>query len=170
MGTISLRKSILLILALILCHVSNAQRIVCDETCKLVDAPPASATALFARPAQTNLKKNQSDDPVPLKTDSNEYAVVSPVGYSSVEMISQADRLETLDGKTIAIVGVSFMTSVTHPEIKRLILKNYPSARVILLDEIGIAGPYPAPGITRKQKDEFRLTCKVPCLSYPKIL
>ena len=44
MGTFSLRKSILLILALILCHVSNAQRIVCDESCKLVDAPPASAT------------------------------------------------------------------------------------------------------------------------------
>ena len=160
MGICSSRKTILLFLALILCHVSNAQRIVCDETCKLVDAPSASATALSARPAQTDLKKNQSDDPVPLKTDSNEYAVVSPVGCPSVEMISQADRLETLDGKTIAIVGVSFMTSVTHPEIKRLILENYPSAKVILLDEIGIAGPYPAPGITRKQKGEFQAKLK----------
>ena len=160
MGICSSRKPILLFLALILCHVSNAQRIVCDETCKLVDAPPASATALSARPEQTNLKKNQSDDPVPLKTDSNKYAVVSPVGCPSVEMISQADRLETLDGKTIAIVGVSFMTSVTHPEIKRLILENYPSARVIFLDEIGIAGPYPSPGVTRKQKDEFQAKLK----------
>ena len=84
------------------------------------------------------------------------YAVVSPVGRSSVEMIRQAPRLETLEGKTIAVVGVSFMTGVTHPEIKRLILENYPSARVILLDEIGIAGPYPAPGVTRKLKEEFQ--------------
>ena len=128
MGTFSLRKSILLILALILCHVSNAQRIVCDETCKLVDSPPASATVPPVREAKTNSKKSKSDDPVPSKTENNGYAVVSPVGCSSVEMISQADRLETLDGKTIAIVGVSFMTSVTHPEIKRLILENYPSA------------------------------------------
>ena len=80
----------------------GAQRIVCDETCRVVDGPA--------------------------------YSVVSPVGRSSVKMITQAPRLETLDGKTIAVVGVSFMTGVTHPEIKRLILENYPSARVILLD------------------------------------
>ena len=42
------------------------------------------------------------------------------------------------------------MTGVTHPKIKRLIMENYPAAKVILLDEIGFAGPYPAPGITRK--------------------
>ena len=83
MGTFSLRKSILLFIALILCHVSNAQRIVCDETCKLVDAPPASATVLPVRPAQTNLKKNQSDNPEPSKTENNGYAVVSPVGSVS---------------------------------------------------------------------------------------
>ena len=91
-----------------------------------------------------------------IKTKEKEYAVVSPVGRSSVEMIDQAPRLETLDGKTIAVVGVSFMTRVTHPEIKRLILKNYPNAKVILLDEIGFAGPYPAPGVTRKAKEEFQ--------------
>lgn len=123
-----------------LCHDLNAQRIVCDETCKLADAPPAT-------PAITS-----EDEPC--------YAVVSPLGRASVEMIRQAPRLETLEGKTIAVVGVSFMTSVTHPEIKRLILENYPSARVILLDEIGIAGPYPAPGVTRKAKEEFQVKLK----------
>lgn len=71
MGICSSRKSILIFLALILCHVSNAQRIVCDETCKLVDAPPASATVHPVRPVQTNLKKSQSDDPVPSKTENN---------------------------------------------------------------------------------------------------
>ena len=53
-----------------------------------------------------------------------------------------------------------WLTSVTHPEIKRLILENYPSAKVILLDEIGIAGPYPAPGVVRKQKENFQKSLK----------
>lgn len=114
----------------------SAQRVVCDETCE-----PASATA-------------------PVGKEEPGYAVVSPVGGSSVKMIEQAPRLKTLEGKTIAVVGVSFMTGVTHPEIRRLILENYPSAKVILLDEIGIAGPYPAPGVTRKQKEEFQAKLK----------
>ena len=119
---------------------------VCDETCKLADAQP-----MVSAPTKPMAKAA-----APIKTKEKEYAVVSPVGRSSVEMIDQAPRLETLDGKTIAVVGVSFMTRVTHPEIKRLILKNYPNAKVILLDEIGFAGPYPAPGVTRKAKEEFQ--------------
>lgn len=118
----------------------NAQRIVCDDSCTLADASPIDVI---------------SNDPMLTKDDKTGFAVVSPVGHSSVELIQQAPRLETLDGKTIAVVGVSFMTSITHPEIKRLILKNYPSAKVILLDEMGIAGPYPAPGVKRKAKEEF---------------
>ena len=107
MTTYSPKNLILILATLLFCYELSAQRIVCDETCKLADAPPASANVM-------------KDDPG--------YAVVSPVGRPSVDMISQAERLKTLDGKTIAIVGVSFMTSVTHPEIKRLILENYPSA------------------------------------------
>lgn len=121
-----LKKAILPFAAMLLCIEAGAQRIVCDESCRLETSAEAG------------------------------YAVVSPVGHSSVEMIVQAPRLETLDGKTIAVVGVSFMTSVTHPEIKRLILENYPTARVILTDEIGICGPYPAPGVRRKSVEEFQ--------------
>lgn len=102
----------------------------CDDVC-LIEAGVADANAL------------------------SHYAVVSPVGRPTVGMIGQAPRLESLDGKTIAVVGGSFMASVTHPEIKRLILDNYPSARVLLLGEIGSAGVYPAPGVTRHAKEEF---------------
>lgn len=84
------------------------------------------------------------------------FAVVSPVGRSVVTLIDQGPRLSTLEGKTIAVVGVSFMASVTHPEIKRLILEKYPTAKVILQDEIGYAGPYPGLGITRPQAEEFK--------------
>lgn len=108
-------------------------RIVCDETCKIesgtIDAKDKTAGG---------------------------FSVVSPVPRGTVAMISQAPRLKTLAGKTIAVVGVSFMSKVTHPEIKRLIQQHYPDAKVLLMDEIGAAGVYPVPGITRREKDEFQ--------------
>ncbi|MBR2356784.1 MAG: hypothetical protein IKA65_01985 [Lentisphaeria bacterium] len=82
-------------------------------------------------------------------------AVLSPVGKNSISFIKQAPRLSTLNGKNIAIVGGSFMASVTHPELKRLIQRDYPQAKVYLLSEIGSAGPWPGPGVIRRQKDEF---------------
>ena len=159
----SFRRLVLTVLAVSLCFESGAQRIVCDETCKLADAPPLAAEAAPAKQAQkktVSTTKKQTFSAAPNEKEERGFAVVSPVGRSSVAMIDQAPRLETLDGKTIAVVGVSFMTSVTHPEIKRLILENYPSARVILLDEIGVAGPYPAPGVTRNAKEAFQQKLK----------
>jgi len=97
--------------------------------------------------------------PESLKPSSG-YAVVCPVGSPTVEPVVQAPRLESLNGKTIAITGVSFMTEVIHPEICRLIKQNYPDARVLTIDEVGIAGVYPAPGIRRKSKEEFQARLK----------
>lgn len=88
------------------------------------------------------------------------YAVVSPVGESTVDIIPQAPRLQSLKGKTIAVVGVSFMTHITHPEIKRLLLTAYPDAHVILLDEIGTAGVFPPPGTRRRSVEEFEARLK----------
>ena len=56
------------------------------------------------------------------------YDAAMPV--CTIAPVAQAPRLKTLDGKTIAIVGGSFMASVTHPELKRLVLKEFPKARV----------------------------------------
>ena len=118
---------------LAVCGVASGQgRIVCDETCK---------QEAFGKVSSDSVSVN--------------YAVVSPVGRGTVEMIKQAPRLSTLEGKTIAVVGGSFMASVTHPEIKRLILEHYPSAKVLLLEEIGSAGVFPAPGVVRRSKEEF---------------
>ena len=88
------------------------------------------------------------------------YAVVAPLGRQTVSMITQTPRLDTLEGKTIAVVGGSFMAHVTHPEIKRLILQNYPTAKVILLEEIGSAGVFPGPGVVRRAKDDFQRKLK----------
>ena len=92
---------------------------------------------------------------VPGSSGNEESRIYSPVGRNSVKKIKQAPRLKSLKGKRIAVVGGSFMASVTHPELKRLILKDYPDAQVFVLKEIGSAGPWPGPGVVRPQKDEF---------------
>ena len=84
------------------------------------------------------------------------YSAVSPVPGTALAPMPAAKRLETLKGKTIALVGGSFMANVTHPELKRLILAEFPTAKVVLLSEIGSAGPWPRPGVVRREKDEFQ--------------
>ncbi len=87
-------------------------------------------------------------------------SVVSPVPESAIAPMPSAPRLSTLEGKVIALVGGSFMANVTHPELKRLILAEHPSAKVYLLSEIGAAGPWPRPGVVRREKDEFQRKLK----------
>ena len=89
-----------------------------------------------------------------------ETSVFSPVPASAVKPIGQGPRLQTLRNKTLALVGGSFMASVTHSELKRLILAEFPTAKVYLLGEIGSAGPYPRPGVVRHEKDEFQRRLK----------
>ena len=89
-------------------------------------------------------------------TTAGNYNVVAPVGQSSVEMIEMAPRLESLDGKTIALVGGSFMASVTHVELKKLIKEYFPTATVYLLSEIGSAGLYPGPRVQKPQVIRFQ--------------
>lgn len=145
------------------CMQVYGQRIVCDETCKTefqkpADKPavPAAETRERSAPTGNRPTAPESASQIPNAAPQTNYAVVSPVGRGTVEPICQAPRLATLAGKTIAVVGDSFMASVTHPEIKRLILEEYPTARVLLPDEIGSAGVYPAPGVTRRAKEEFQ--------------
>ena len=80
------------------------------------------------------------------------YAMVSPVGYHNVQMLQQAPRLDTLAGKTIALVGGSFMASTTHPELKKCILDAYPTATVYMLQEVGSGGPYSVFGQSAQTK------------------
>ncbi|MBQ9556751.1 MAG: hypothetical protein IJV05_11065 [Muribaculaceae bacterium] len=84
------------------------------------------------------------------------YDVLSPMGQSAVDMIEMAPRLETLDGKTIALVGGSFMASVTHVELKKLILDAFPTAKVYVLSEIGSAGLFPGPRARKPQVERFQ--------------
>ncbi|MCM1336689.1 MAG: hypothetical protein NC187_03360 [Candidatus Amulumruptor caecigallinarius] len=139
-GVLLTTATVLAVVTVGVCTPLKAERVVCDDACKIEFQHPADSL-----PPEGALTVGEAS-----------YAVVSPVGRGTVEMISMAPRLSTLDGKTIALVGGSFMASITHPELKRLILEHYPTAKVLLLDEIGAAGVYPAPGVTRRAKDEFQ--------------
>ena len=88
------------------------------------------------------------------------YGVYSPVPASDIKMIKQAPRLESLEGKTIAIVGGSFMAKATHPELKRLIMQEFPDAKVYVLSEVGSAGPFPGAGMRSERKEVFEAKLK----------
>lgn len=96
----------------------------------------------------------------PAAPQSAELTVYRPAPVRVSASIKPAPRLKTLDGKTIALAGGSFMASVTHSELKRLILAEYPKAKVYLPGEIGSAGPYPRPGVVRREKEEFQRRLK----------
>ena len=72
----------------------------------------------------------------------NEFKIVSPVpSGSTVEMITQAPRLDTLRGKTIALVGGSFSASVTHAVIRDMLVEEF-GCNIYFMEEIGKAGSY----------------------------
>ena len=117
-----------------------------------------SSIALLALSLASSTFAQECDDgfcPLPTAGEGM-FRVVSPVAEAAVAPIPAAPRLDTLAGKTIALVGGSFMANVTHPELKRLILAEFPTAKVYLLDEIGSAGPWPRPGVVRREKDAFQ--------------
>ena len=117
-----------------------------------ITATPAAVTA-GAEPSEGN---DCTDEvcPIPTVNENNEpvYAIVSPVGYHAVEMIEQAQRLDTLDGKRIALVGGSFMASVTHDELRKCIQETYPTAQLYLFQDVGSAGPYSVFGQSSQTK------------------
>lgn len=122
-----LRRILSLILSL-LCLVSMA----------VVAIPSASATEL--------------DDIEPLN---NSFAVVSPVpSGSTIEPITQPARLNSLEGKTIALVGGSFSASVTHAILRDLLEEEY-GCKTYYMDEIGKGGTF-NPNNQSTQSKEFQ--------------
>ena len=148
------------------CKVENGPSVSAVNSAKSETTSVAEAIKADNNETKTETISNSGGGGCPIselleaQENGPKYDVYSPIGESTVKPITLAPRLSTLNGKTIAIVGGSFMASVTHPELKRLILQNYPNAKVILLSEIGSAGPYPAPGVKRVQKDEFERKLK----------
>lgn len=87
------------------------------------------------------------------------YGIVSPVGYHDVETIEQAARLDTLDGKVIALVGGSFMASTTMPVLKECILVNIPQQLSICRRKSAMLAPLPS-AERRRRPVHSRKSCR----------
>ena len=77
-----------------------------------------------------------------LEPEKNAFDIVSPVPTgSTVEMIVQPPRLDTLVGKTIAMVGGSFSASVTHAVMRDMLIRDF-GCTIYFMEEIGKGGSY----------------------------
>lgn len=81
------------------------------------------------------------------KESSPVYRVVRPTGHVVHPMITQAPRLDTLDGKTICLVSnQGFKSHVTMPVIEDLLRGNFPNSKLILPADMPRAQKPPAVG------------------------
>jgi len=83
----------------------------------------------------------------------NKYEIVSPVpSGSSIEPITQPARLDSLQGKTIALVGGSFSASVTHAILRDMLEEEF-GCKTYYMDEIGKGDTYNPNNVSDKAKE-----------------
>jgi len=69
--------------------------------------------------------------------DEERYEVVSPVAERSIDMITMAPRLDTLEGKTVCeLWNEAFKSNVTFSAIRELLKKKYPGIKIIPYTEM----------------------------------
>ena len=79
--------------------------------------------------------------------------VVSPLGDETVEKITMAPRLDSLEGKTIGLVANgSFKSNVTLSVIAELLSKTFTTARVIPYTDMPRSFNAPPPGTTTEER------------------
>ena len=74
--------------------------------------------------------ENCPDGQCSLSSAEREPLALAAAPSVNVRPIAQGRRLSALNGKTLALVGGSFMASITHPELKRLVLGEFPDAEL----------------------------------------
>ena len=73
------------------------------------------------------------------------YSVVSPIGESTVTMISMTPRLNTLAGKTVCMAwNRVFKADITLPTIGEQLKQIYPNIKIVPYTEMP-AAPLPSP-------------------------
>ena len=87
--------------------------------------------------------------------------VESPLGDETVEKITMASRLDSLDGKTIALVANgSFKSNVTLSVIAELLSKTFTTAKVIPYTEMPRSFIVPPPGTTTAERTALEVAFK----------
>jgi hypothetical protein len=90
-------------------------------------------------------------DPIAVRPAAGEelptYYVVRPTGDVVHPMITQAPRLDTLEGKTICMTSnQGFKAHVTFPVIEKLLRQKYPNLKIIPPEDMPRAVKPPAEG------------------------
>jgi hypothetical protein len=89
------------------------------------------------------------------------YSVVSPIGQSTVKMISMAPRRNTLGGKTVCMVwNRAFKADVTLPAIGEQLKQLYPAMRVVSHTEMPVAPMPSTPDNPNKDAENLRAALK----------
>ena len=89
------------------------------------------------------------------------YSVVSPIGESTVTMISMTPRLHTLAGTTVCMVwNRAFKADVTLPAIGAQLQQLYPDMRVVSHTEMPVAPMPSTPDHPNKDADNLRAALK----------
>jgi hypothetical protein len=87
--------------------------------------------------------------------------VVSPLGEVTIEERTMVPRLDTLDSKTICLLwNGSFKSSLTLSVIAELLIKKYPTVKVIPYTEMPRSFKAPAPGTITPERVALAATFK----------
>jgi hypothetical protein len=89
------------------------------------------------------------------------YSVVSPIGDSTVKMISMVPRRNTLAGKTVCMVwNRAFKADVTLPAIGEQLKQLYPDMRVVSHTEMPVAPMPTTPDNPNRDAEILRAALK----------
>lgn len=89
------------------------------------------------------------------------YRVVRPTGDVVHPMITQAPRLDTLEGKTICMTSnQGFKAHVTFPVIEKLLRQKYPNLKIIPPEDMPRAVKPPAEGAKDPATDAMTAALK----------
>jgi len=85
------------------------------------------------------------------------FAVVSPLGESTVEMGAMAPRLDTLEGKTVCLVwNYAFKADVTLPAIGEALKQLYPNLTIIPHHAMPLAPLPDTPGTSGAESEALK--------------
>lgn len=89
------------------------------------------------------------------------YSVVSPIGESTVKMISMVPRANTLAGKTVCMVwNRAFKADVTLPAIGDQLKQLYPDIRLVSHTQMPVAPMPSTPDNPNKDAENLRAALK----------
>jgi hypothetical protein len=89
------------------------------------------------------------------------YRVLRPTGDVVHPMITQAPRLDTLEGKTICMTSnQGFKSHVTFPVIEKLLRQKYPNLKIISSEDMPRAVKPPAEGVPDPPTDAMAAALK----------